>query len=56
MSASLLIPTPHMIQLPKLTCQERYDIYCKEVKIAECRPAQVCHSALILASLKIGMY
>ena len=34
-------PTPHLISLPKLTCQDRYDIYCTEVKIAECRPAQV---------------
>ncbi|CAK8674547.1 unnamed protein product [Clavelina lepadiformis] len=36
-----VIPTPNLVRVPKLSCQERYDIYCKELKIAECRPAQV---------------
>ncbi|XP_078493630.1 testicular spindle-associated protein SHCBP1L-like isoform X3 [Ciona intestinalis] len=42
-SSCTVIPTVSLVTLPKFTCQERYDIYCKEVKIAACRPSQVLH-------------
>nr|CAB3266053.1 SHC SH2 domain-binding protein 1-like protein [Phallusia mammillata] len=38
---SVILQMPKMVVLPPLSCQERYDIYCKQVKVANCRPAQV---------------
>lgn len=33
---------PTIVTLPKMTCKERYDSYCNEVKISDCSPSQVC--------------